>query len=373
VSNTFPEIRDTSTLTGVFNLDQFLVIGVEGQIDNAGSGTVAVPTFITDPATCDTLYGPSSSLTALVKFILAQGINGVWAVPSAKGAGPTLVQRQTAWATLEENPDIRIRLTDSEAQADLVALADSCEWAENIQNKQFGFGGMTTPSVKATLTTAAAAIASKRFVLVGPGYYDADGVLKSGRWAAARVACEVARNPDITDDLDTVPLAATTGIERDATTTMPVFRLKAGAGTPVNDFADLLAGGVSPLRLGRSGQAEIVHLRTTFTTDTTYDALMTLLIRDETFIGLRETLEAEKFLRRGNTASNRALAAKIVDTWLKAHNDWVEPKTLPNGELGYGVTVTASPDLRKMIVDYQGQIVRNNQKIDLRGTFTIAV
>jgi hypothetical protein len=51
----------------------------------------------------------------------------------------------------------------------------------------------------------------------------------------------------------------------------------------------------------------------------------------------------------------------------------VEPKTLPNGELGYGVTVTASPDLRKMIVDYQGQIVRNNQKIDLRGTFTIAV
>jgi len=99
---------------------------------------------------------------------------------------------------------------------------------------------------------------------------------------------------------------------------------------------------------------------------------MTLLIRDETFIGLRAMLEAEKFLRRGNTPQNRALAARLVETWLKAHNDWVQPITLANGTLGYGVTVTASSDLRKMIVDYQGEIVRNNQVIDLRGTLTIA-
>jgi hypothetical protein len=372
VTSIYPEIRDTSTLTGVFHLDQFLVIGIEGQMDNAGSAVVAVPQLISDPTAADTLFGPNSNLSALVKFVLQQGINSVWAVPSAKGVGPTLVQRQTAWTTLEENPAIRIRLTDSEAQADLAALADSCEWAEGIQNKQFMFGGLATPTTSAALTTAATAVASKRGILVGPGYYDSNGVLKSGKWAAARVACEVARNPDITDDLDTLPLAATTGIERDATSQMPVFRLKAGAGTPVNDFAVLLAAGVSPLRQGRTGQAEITHLRTTYVADTTYDALMTLLIRDETFIGLRAMLEQEKFLRRGNTPQNRALAARLVETWLKAHNDWVQPITLGDGTLGYGVTVTASTDLRKMIVDYQGEIVRNNQVIDLRGTLTIA-
>lgn len=372
MTSIYPEIRDTSTLTGVFNLDQFLTIGIEGQKDTAGTAAVGVPQLVSDPTASDTLFGPNSSLSALVKFILSQGINSVYAVASASNAGPTLIQRQAAWTTLEENVAVRIRLTDSETQADLAALADSCEWAEGIQNKQFMFGGLATPTTSAALTTAATAIASKRGILVGPGYYDANGVLRSGKWAAAKVACQVARNADITDDLDTLPLAATTGIERDATTQMPVFRLKAGAGTPVNDFAVLLTGGVSPIRQGRTGQAEIVHLRMTYTTDSTYDALMTLLIRDETFIGLRAMLEAEKFLRRGNTAQNRALAARLVETWLKGHNDWVQPITLPDGSLGYGVTVTASTDLRKMIVDYQGEIVRNNQVIDLRGTLTIA-
>lgn len=372
MANDYPEVRDTSSLTGVLNLDQFLVIGVEGQGDVAGSAGVGVPQLVTDPAQSDALFGPVSSLSGLVKFILAQGINSVYAVISAKGSGPTLIQRQAAWTTLEENVFVRIRLTDSVLQADLAALADSCEWAENIQNKQFMFGGLATPTTSAGLTTAATAIASKRGYLIGPGYYDSNGVLRNGAYAAARVACEVARNADITDDLDTLPLAGTTGIEKDATSGMPVFRLKAGAGTPVNDFQVLLTGGVSPLRQGRTGQAEIVHLRSTYTTDTTYDALQTLLIRDETFIGLRSMLEAEKFLRRGNTPQNRALAARLVESWLKGHNDWVQPITMPDGKLGYGVTVTASGDKRKMIVDYTGEIVRNNQVIDLRGTFTIA-
>jgi len=372
VPNDYPEVRDISTLTGVFNLDQFLVVGIEGQGDVAGTQAVAIPAFVTSQAQSDTLFGPSSSLGTIVKFCMAQGLNGVWAVASAKGSAPTLLQRQTAWAVLEDNPDIRIRLTDSQAQADLVALADSCEYAEGVQNKQMCFVGLATPTTSGALTTAATAIASKRGILVGPGYYDENGVLQSGRIAAARVACEVARNPDITDDLDTLALAGTTGIEKDAATGMPVFRLKANGGTPINDFQTLLTGGVSPLRQGRAGQAEITHLRTTYTTDTTYDALQTLLIRDETFIGLRAMLEQEKFLRRGNTAQNRALCARIVETWLKAHNDWIEPKTQPDGQLGYGVTVTASPDLRKMIVDYFGNIVRNNQIIELRGTLTIA-
>lgn len=370
--NDYPEIRDISTLTGIFNLDQFLVMGIEGQKDAGGTGTIGVPVFVTSGTQADSVFGPASSLAGLVKFVLAQGINGVWAVASASGSAPTLIQRQAAWTTLEENVDVRIRLTDSILQADHAALADSCEWAEAIQNKQFCIVGLATPTTAAALTTAATAMSSKRGVLVGPGYYDENGVLQNGRFAAARIACEVARNPDITDDLDTLALAGTTGIEKDATSQMPLFRLKAGAGTPTNDFQTLLTAGVSPLRQGRAGQAEITHLRTTFITDTTYDALMTLLIRDETFVGLRAMLEQEKFLRRGNTAQNRALCARLVETWLKAHNDWIEPKTQPNGELGYGVTVTASADLRKMIVDYFGQIVRNNQIIELRGTLTIA-
>jgi len=367
----YPEIRDTSTLTGVFQLDQYLVIGIEGQGDVAGSQAVAIPVYITDSTAADTLFGPASSLSGLVKYVLSQGINGVWAVASAKGSVPTLPARQTAWALLEENPDIRVRLTDSELQADLVALADSCEYAEGIQNKQFGFGGLATPTTLANLTAAATAIMSKRFVLIGPGHYDTNGVLRGGKWTAARVACEVARNPDITDDLDTLPLAGTLGIERDASS-MPVLRLKSGAGTPTNDHATALAAGASTLRQGRGGQAEITHLRMTFSTDTTYDALQTLLIRDSIFLGLRSALETEKFLRRGNTETNRALAGKLVETWLKGHNDWLEPRTMPNGQLGYGVTVTASPDQRRMIIDYYGQIVRNNQVIDLRGTLTIA-
>lgn len=373
MSNLYPEIRDTSTLTGVFNLDQFLTVGIEGQADSAGSAAIATPQLCKSADDVNAFFGPNSSLSVLCRFVLAQGLNYVWAVASAKGAPPILSQRQTAWATLEENPDIRIRLTDSEVQGDLVALADSCEWAEGIQHKQFMFGGLASPTTQAALLAAAAAIASKRGVLVGPGYIDGNGVLLSGRYAAARIACEVARNPDITDDLDTLPLAATNGVEKDPVTGMPLFRLRAGGGIPVNDFAALLTGGVSPLRQGRTGQAEIVHLRMTYSADATFDALMTLLIKDEIFLGLKAELEVQHFLRRGNTPTNRSLCAKIVDEWLKAHSDWLQPVILPNGAVGYGVTVTSSSDKKKIIVSYQGEIVRNNQVIELQGSFTIPV
>lgn len=373
MSSIYPEVRDISSLTGVFNLDQFLVIGVEGQKDVGGSAVVATRYLVQDPATADTLFGAASSLSKLVKFILAKGINYVYAVASASGSLPILSARQTAWATLEESVDVRIRLTDSVVAADLAALADSCEWAEGIQNKQFMFGGLTTPSTSSALTTAAASVASKRGLVVGPGIYDENGVLLTGPYAAAWVATAVAKNPDIADDLDTMPLYGSTGIEHDASGVLPLFRLKAGAGTPVNDFDTLLAGGVSPLRQGVGGQAEIVHLRTTYTTDTTYDALETLLIKDQVFIDLRALLTGpNNFLRKGNTPDNRALAASIVEQYLKTHNDWVQPKFLAGGTTpSYGVTVTPSSDKRKMTITYQGEIVRNTQKIDLNGVLTI--
>lgn len=376
MSDTYPEVRDVGSIAGVFNLDQFLVVGVEGQKDTVGTGVVGTPYLIADPADADTRFGPASSLGKLVKFLLSRGLNYVWAVASATNTLPTLVQRQTAWTVLEENVDIRIRLTDSVVQAELAALADSCEWAEAIQNKQFCVVGLATPSTSAGAITAASALASKRGVLVSPGVYDSNAVLLNGTYSAAFVAAEVAKNPDITDDLDTLPLPGTLGIEKDAVNGTPLYRLKAGAGTPVNDFAVLLAGGVSPLRQGSGGTAEIVHLRTTYTTDTTFDALLTLLVKDEVFIRIRRALtnpaEGNSFLRRGNTPDNRALAAAIVDSELRAMPG-VSAKILPNGELGFGVTVTASPDKKKMIVSYMGEVNRNTQKIDINGVLTIAV
>src|SRR3954464_1324674 len=154
MSSLYPEVVDKSTLTGVFKNDQFLTIGVEGQMDNVGTATVAVPKIIKTAEDAGVLFGPASSLTQLVSYVLALGIEFVYAVASAKGAAPTLVQRQAAWATLEDNREVRIRLTDSVTQADLVALADSCEFAEGIQNKQFCVVGGGIPAVKATALAA---------------------------------------------------------------------------------------------------------------------------------------------------------------------------------------------------------------------------
>lgn len=373
MSSIYPEVVDVSAVTGVFNLDQFLAIGIEGQKDTAGTATVGVRYLVADPSTADTLFGPNSKLAALVKFVLAKGIGYVYAVASASNTAPTLVQRQAAWAVLEETADVRIRLTDSVTQADLVALADSCEYAEGIQNKQFCVVGLATPTTATALTTASAAIASKRGVLVGPGIYDENGTLQSGAFAAAWVATAISKNADIADDLDTFPLYGSTGIEKDSGGQMPLFRLHANAGTPVNDFDTLINAGVSPLRQGVGGQAEIVHLRTTWTTDTTYDALMTLLIKDQVFIDIRDILTGpDNFLRKGNTQTNRSLAAKLVDEYLRRHNDWVQPKFLAGGsDPSYGVTVTASADKRTMTVTAQGEIVRNTQKIKFNGQWTI--
>jgi hypothetical protein len=370
VSQLYPEIIDRSTIQGVFALDQFLVIGVEGQADSGGTAAVATPYKVFTPEEANTLFGAASSLAQLVKFVLAKGINYVIAVASAKGAAPTLVQRQAAWTVLEEDQVLRVRLTDSITQADLVALADSCEWAEGIQNKQFCVIGLTTPTTEAALLAAATAISSKRAVLVGPGVYNENGTLLNGAYAAAWTACEIAKNPDIADDLDTAPLNASNGIEKDANG-MPLFRIKAGAGTPVNQFTTLLNGGVSPLRQGKNGQAEITHLRTTYTIDSTFDALLTLLVKDQLFIDIRAQLEEQKFLRKGNTPENRSLAAQVVDSYLRNRAEWVRPKTLPDGSIGYGVTVTASPDNKKMIVNYMGEVVRNTQVIEIVGVLTI--
>lgn len=371
MANDYPQIVDKSTLTGVFNVDQFLVVGVEGQKDAAGSAVVGLPVVIESADDSDTLFGPNSSLGQLVKFILGRGLNFVYAVASSSAVAPTLLQRQAAWGALEENPDVRIRVTDSVAQADLVALADSCENAEGIQHKQFCVVGLATPSSKAAAIAAAGAIASKRAVIVAPGVFDLNGNLLAGQYGAAYAACEIAKNPDIADSMNLAPIPATAGVELEAATGLPIFRLRSNGGVPVNDFQDLLTGGVSPFQLGRDGRASFTHLRTTWTTDTTFDALMTLLIKDQVFLDIRDLLLASNALRTGNTADNRSLAAKMVEGYLKAHDDWVERVELADGSTGYGVTVVPSNDLKSYTVSYFGQVVRGTNVININGTLTI--
>lgn len=371
MSNLYPEVRDISTLTGIFNLNQFLVIGIEGQMLTAGDATVGTPYLVDSPGAADARFGSASPLASLCKFILGRGINFVYAVASKKDTTPSLTERRTAWQPLEELRDVRIRLTDSMVQADLVALADSAEWADSIQNKQFAIGGLATPSTSGALTTAVAAIASKRAVLIGPGIYNSSGALLAGNYAAALAACEITQNPDITDDMDTKVIIGMTGIEKDANG-MPLFRKKAGAGTPTNDHADLLAAGVSTYQQSNRGGIEFTHLRTTWTTDSTYDALVTLLIKDQLFIDIRIVIEEAKYLRRPNTDSQRSALAAIVERELEKRAAWVGPKAQPDGSISYGVTVTPSTDKKKMTVTYHGEIIRNTQVIEINAIHEIA-
>jgi hypothetical protein len=188
---------------------------------------------------------------------------------------------------------------------------------------------------------------------------------------AAAVAAEVAKNSDITDDLDTAPIPGFQTIESDVNG-MPIFRIKAGAGTPVNDFETMLQGGVSPLRRGRNGGAEITHLRTTYTVDTTYDALQTRLVTDQVFIDVRNYLEASNFLRRGNTLKNRNDMRAGVEALLNERSNWVAPLPQADGTTGYGVAIIPSSDQKSVTVSYKGQVVRGIQTILIDAQLQIA-
>jgi phage tail sheath gpL-like len=367
----YPEVKDGTSLGPRYALPNYLPIGVEGQAAEAGTGTAATPYVISRPSEADDLFGSASSLATLVKFLLGRGVPSVTAIASVKGAtAPTETERKTAWALLESDRRVRLRLTDSVTQSDLVALADSAENADLINNKQIAFGGLAAASSESTLTAAATAIASKRFVLVGPAFYDETGTLQGGSIAAAAVAAEVSKNPDIADDLDTLPLPGFTGIEKDANG-MPIFRLKVTGGTAVNDFETLLQGGVSPLRQGVNGGVEITHLRTTYVTDTTFDALMTRLIVDQLFVDVRDYCEQSGYLRRGNTQENRDDLAAGVEALLAARSNWLTPKVQADGTLGYGVAVAASTDGREVTVSYSGTVVRGISTILIDATLDI--
>lgn len=378
-SQLFPEVRDISNVGARRAEAFFLPIGVEGQAGTAGTANVNQVYQINRPSDADTYFDPTSPLAALVKFILGRGVSPVYAVASVKSAtAPTLAQRQAAWATLESHPLVRLRMTDDTAQATLVALAASCDNANLIYNKQIGFGGMAAGTTKAALITAAQAVASKRFIFVGPGVYDLYNNLMSGNYAAAAIAAAVAQNPDITDDLDLSLLVNLTGTELGANG-LPVLTKRVASGVAVNDFEDLLQQGVSPVMTDPGGLgARVTHLRTTWTgsppgSDTTFDALETRLIVDQIFIDVREYVTNNNFLRRGNTQENRDDLQAGVQAVLAERSAWIKGVTQADGTIGYNVSVNPTVDMRGVTVRYEGTVVRNIQTVDVDAELTIPV
>jgi hypothetical protein len=376
----FPEVVDASTLGQKLMPALYLPIAVEGQADAAGDAVVATMYSILRTDQAIQKFGPTTNrMTALINSLLTRGSGPVIAAASAKGATPTLVQRQAVWALMESDPTVRIRLTDSISQADLVAMATSLANANLINNKQVGFMGMASATAKAALITAAGAVAASgkegatRSVFVGPGVYDEFGTLRDGGFAAAYVASEVAKNGDPSNDLDLFVLPYLTAIEKDSAA-MPVFREKVVSGVAVNDFEDLLQGGVSPLMTPPTpGGVSISHLRTTYTLDSTHDALMTRIIEDQIFLDVKQYVLTAGFLQQGNTPETRKRIKSGVDAVLHERIAWLSPLTQPDGSLGYGVDVTSSPDQRQVTVNYQGQIVRGIQTVQITGNLSITV
>jgi hypothetical protein len=378
-----PRVLDASSLTPRATSPIYLPIGVEGQMDNDGAGTVGVLYVINRDDEAVVQFGVASKLTLMIKEILARGAGPVVAAASAKGSGPTLVQRQAVWASMESDTNIRIRLTASETQADLVALATSLSNADLLFNKQISVVGMPIGTTKANLITAATAIqgattpagasspAATRIGLIGPAVYDQSGTLRGGSIAAAATAAEIAKNADPSNDLDLWPVSLLTGIEKDVNG-LPVFRRSVVAGTAVDDYEDLLQAGVSPLQPSRvAGGVMTTHLRTCYIVNTTYDNLYTRIIVDQVFIDVRDYILDQNFLRTGNTAAVRARMKSGIEALLNERQGWISPVLQPDGSQGYNVTVTPSSDQRQVTIGYEGTVVRGISTVKVAANLTI--
>jgi hypothetical protein len=373
ISQLFPEVIDGSTLVALPTSPIFLPIGIEGQMDADGTGVVGTLYRIQSVNDAITTFGVASNLTALITEILKRGSSPLVAAASKKASAPILTDRQPVWDNMASDPNIRIRLTDSVTQADLVALATSCANAELAQRKQFMIGGLAVGTTKANLIAASGAIASKRGVLVAPGVYNEGGILKSGSFAAAAVAAEVSKNSDPSNDLDLSAVSYLTGIEKDALG-YPLFREKITAGALVNDFEDLLQGGVSPLMPSDiPGGVQTSHLRTTYTADGSFDALSTRIIVDQVYVDVRDYVTSMGYLHRPNNTETRSAIASGVEALLMQRQDWISTIVQSDGTLGFNVTCTSSSDQRQIIVGYSGQIVRGIQTIKVAGHLVIPV
>lgn len=383
MSTTFldPRVIDASTLTPKASSDIYLPVGIEGQADTAGTAAVGTLMRIARVDEAVTAFGaiPASPLTRITKAVLDRGAGPVVAVASAKGATlPTLVQRQAQWQKLSSDTHVRLRLSDTEIQAELNALATSVGEADLLYNKQVAFGGLATGQTKAQLTSAAGALATAgglagatRFVFVGPGVYDETGTLRGGSFAAACVAAEVAKNSDPGNDLDlwTMPLLGGIELGPDG---RPVFQRQVVSGVAVNDYEDLLQGGVSVLQPSRvPGGVQTTHLRTVYIASTTYDNLYTRIIVDQVFVDVRDYILDKNFLRVGNTSRVREQIKSGVAAMLEARSTWISPVAQVDGTLGYNVSVTSSADNRQVTVGYEGIVVRGISTVRVAANLSI--
>jgi hypothetical protein len=373
-----PRVIDASTLIPKATSQIYMPIGVEGQADAAATATVA-QLYVINRLDEASVFATTSNLYKLISAVLNGGAGPVLAIASAKATLPTLVQRQAAWDKLESDETVRIRLTDSVVQADHAALAVSCANANLLYNKQIAVGGMPAGTTKAALISAAAAIAgggqdaASRFVLVGPGVYDDLGTLRDGAYLAAVVAAEIAKNADPSNDLDLWPLPHVTGIER-GSDGLTIFRRKVVTGAAVDDYEDLLQGGVSPVQPARvPGGAITTHLRTTFITNTSYDALYTRIIVDQIFLDVKSYILDNNFLRSGNTAATRARIKSGVEAVLTERQTWISAVVQPDGSQGYNVSVNPSPDMRQITVGYEGVVVRGISTVKVAANLSIPV
>lgn len=376
-----PTVIDASSLTPKRTTSIFLPIGIEGQADSGGTAVVGTPYIVTRGDQAVALFGPSpNKLSVLVQAMLNRGAGPVIAVASVKGVtAPTLTQRQAAWQLFEADENIRIRLTDSTTQADLVALCDSAANANLIYNKQVALVGTVSGTDKAGLGTIASAIASgsrSRCAVIGPGVYDENGTLRSGSFAAACVAAELAKNADPSNDLDLWPMPFLLGIEQDSNG-LPVFRRRVISGVATDDFEDLLQAGVSPLQSARNGEittgVTTTHIRTADVSSSQWDNLYTRVIVDQIFLDVKAYILAGNFLRMGNTAATRSRILSGVTALLAERVAWISPVTQLDGSPGYGVTVVPSDDQRSITVGYQGTVVRGISSVSVAAQLTIPV
>jgi hypothetical protein len=375
----FPEVLDAGVLQPKATSDVYLPIAVEGAAGAGATATIATPYAINRVDESATLFGAASPIHKIIKAVLDRGAGPVIAIASVLTGTPTLTQRQTAWQKLESDETIRIRLTDSEVQSDIVALGTSASLANLIYNKQYAFVGMPSGTTKANLLTARTAIGTagmltaQRTVMLAPGVYDANGTLQGGSFAAAALAAEVAKNPDPSIDLDLWPVMLLTGIEK-GTDGLPVFRRQVVAGVAVNDFEDLLQGGLSPLMMNRLGSGvQTTHIRTAYTADTTFDNFYTLVIVDQVFLDVKRYVTDGNFLRMPNTEGTRLRIKSGVEAVLNERSSWISKVTQPDNTQGYNVSVVSSSDMRQITIGYEGTVVRGINTVRVAPTLTIPV
>jgi hypothetical protein len=372
-----PRVLDASSVIPKPTQDIYLPVAVEGQADAGGAASINVPASFVTVDSVNAAFGPNSSLARIITALLNRGAGPVIGVASAKGTTPTLAQRQTSWALLESDRTVRIRLTDSELQTDLVALATSTGNANLLYHKQVAICGMASGTTKAALISAATAIAAAgldpatRTCFVGPGVYDENGVIRGGSFVAACVAAEVAKNADPSNDLDRWQLPLLTGVELDAAG-MPAFRRKVVTGAAVNDYEDLLQGGVSPMQPSIvPGGVITSHLRTVYITNTSYDNLYTRIIADQLFCDVRDYVYDSNYLRSPNTDVVRGKLASGVTALLQERQSWVRPVKQTDGTQGYNVSVSSSSDNRQVTVGYEGILVRGISTVKVAANLTI--